>query len=224
VKEKRDDERERALRGRHPEEVRAIERAEREVDEPCDGGSEIRDGERERHRLPRLPHPHVGSMHRDEERRGHAEGDRVRDRVGDAPERARRRGAASGEDAVEAVKADGAHDEEHRPELVAGEHVEDRAHAEGRVRQGREVGEDPPAVGHGVSRVIELVPARTRSPTLTTGLTRAAGRSTSTRDPRTIIPRRSPFRRTAPTGTNETNRRATTPVTWMTSTGPRALV
>src|SRR5208283_3986163 len=215
---------EHALRGRNPKEVRPVVRAGGEVDQSGDRGRQVGGGERQRERFPRLPRRPVHGVDRDEERRGDPEGDRVGDRVGHATEPAGGSGAATREDPIQPIEPDRADDEEHRPERVAREDVEDRSDPEDPVRERREVRARPPAVGHaGVSRAIELAPARTRSPTFTTGLARSAGTSTSTRDPSTIIPSRSPFFPSEPTRTKETRRRATTPVICTTSTGPRTV-
>ncbi len=68
--------------------------------------------------------------------------------------------AAPGKDAVEPVEPDRGGDEQHRPELVAAEDVEDRADPEEGVREGGEVREHPPAVGHGRTRAMVDRPAR----------------------------------------------------------------
>src|SRR2546421_9518596 len=68
-----------------------------------------------------------------------------------------------------------------------------------------------------------LAPARTRSPTATRSTGRpAAARNTSTREPKRIMPMRSPCVARAPTAPSVTIRRATSPAICRTSSGPRA--
>src|SRR2546423_515414 len=83
----------------------------------------------------------------------------------------------------------------------------------------RPTGEGP----HAAYSASTLAPARTRSPTATRSAGRpAAARNTSTREPKRIMPRRSPCVARAPTAPSVTMRRATSPAICRTSSAPRA--
>src|SRR6266513_264382 len=94
--------------------------------------------------------------------------------------------------------------------------------------QARHDDHDAPHAGagerlHGVYSASTVAPARTRSPTATLTVDRAAaGTNTSTREPNRIMPIRAPCIARAPAAPSVTIRRAISPAIWRTRSGPRA--